>query len=351
MNVSSLSTVGGMFGLEIGGANRTQNRGTAPLFLRGDPLLLTMARSAFLILHRTLKPGKVWLPSYLCDVVLGALPGDAICFFAIDERLQIIERDWMNDVHEGDMVVFIDYFGFNNWESTGAEARAKGAWVIEDACHALVNSRFSEHAHFVVCSPRKFVGVPDGGILIAQGGAETPVWKLENPPTVWSMDALNASVRRAMFDYAAEAGENGWFSMYQRSEATAPLSPFAMSELTQFILRNVVDWTAVAARRRFNYEWLAERFGDLAIFPHLPEEVVPLGFPVRLTNRGEVRQRFFDDHIFPAIHWACPEEVSPAFEHAHRLSGQILSIPCDQRVTATELERIAAVMRTAEKIP
>ncbi len=241
MNVSSLSTVGGMFGLELGGPNRTQNRGTAPLFLRKDPLLLTTARSAFLILYRTLKPGQVWLPSYLCGVVLGAFPTDAIRFYAVDEGLQIIEREWRNDVREGDMVVFIDYFGFNNWDSTGAEVRAKGAWVIEDACHALVNSRFSEHADFVVCSPRKFVGVPDGGILIAQGGEGTPVWKLENPPIVWAMDALNASVRRVMFDYATEPGDNGWFSMYQRSEATAPLSPFAMSELSQFILRK--SWT------------------------------------------------------------------------------------------------------------
>jgi len=336
---------GGMFGLELG-CLELPNRET-PVFLKESALLTCMARSALVLLQRKLAPVRVWLPSYLCEVMLLAFPRELTetCFYPVDEQLNISEEGWMDEVQKGDVVVFIDYFGFNRWDGFADKLRSKGAWIVEDACQALL-SKFSPNAHYVICSPRKFVGVPDGGILIAQEGAAMPDMELPPPPAEWWVDALNASVRRREFDLATDSKDKSWFALYQKVESTAPLESGRMSELSDLILHTGVDWLSVATRRRENYSWLLERFAEIAIYSELPENVVPLGFPIRVANRDEVRQRLFDVSIFPAIHWPVSDQIPAEFEATRRLAGEILTIPCDQRMDDAQLERMAKIMKS-----
>jgi selenocysteine lyase/cysteine desulfurase len=62
-------------------------------------------------------------------------------------------------------VALIDYFGFDRARSWATAANARGAWVLEDASQALLSHGVGSSADFVVFRPRKFLGVPDGGIL------------------------------------------------------------------------------------------------------------------------------------------------------------------------------------------
>jgi len=99
--------MGGMFGLEPG-------TGEAPSsLLRNGDLLLVNARSAFLLLAEQLKPGRVWLPSYLCGVVPHVLAARAVPFayYPVDRLLGQTSADWLCQVRPGDVVVLVDYFG------------------------------------------------------------------------------------------------------------------------------------------------------------------------------------------------------------------------------------------------
>jgi len=319
-----------MFGLELFAADQGE---VLPPFLAGRCRLLATARSAFALLHRTLSPHRVWLPSYLGGSVLPAFerPETDLRFYAIDESLRVANGRWLVDVGQGDAVVFVDYFGFNRWEEWGRQASERGAWVIEDACQALLNRSFSRHAHYVILSPRKFVGVPDGGVLIAQGSAALPADPLPPAPPEWWCEALAASVRRADYDLGSGDEGRSWFAMFQKVERTGPVTPSAMSELSAFLLRRGIDWNAVALRRQANYRMLAEALGEFALFPELEDSVVPLGFPVRLANRDPVRFHLFSRQIFPPVHWPLEGIVPEAFAGSHLLAREILTLPCDQR--------------------
>jgi hypothetical protein len=155
---SNQRIIGGGFGLEQGRAKSPRK----PAFLTQPYLMLATARSAFTLLEEYLRPRQVWLPSYLCAAMLEAFPTERtrIRFYAVDGQLRADDGAWLREIRPGDLTVFIDYFGFPVWGEHGREARRSGAWVVEDACQALLNDGFSEHAHYVVLSPRKFVGVP-----------------------------------------------------------------------------------------------------------------------------------------------------------------------------------------------
>ena len=339
--------IGGMFGLELASAGPSVAADGRPEFLEGRHRLLATARSAFALLHRSLQPRRVWLPSYLCGVILPAFsePIAAIRFYAIDERLRLADDTWLAEVQPGDLVVFIDYFGFKHWDEWGQAARARGAWVVEDACQALLIDRYSAHAHYVVFSPRKFVGVPDGGILLAQGDAALPADPLSPPPADWWVAALTASIRRAEFDRTAGSEDRSWYQLFQKVEPAGPVAPTAMSELSAFILKHWCNWSEIARRRRANYGRLAEAMREFALFPELPSGVVPLGFPARFANRNVVQSALFAQQIYPSTHWRLRDIVPASFTRSHSLAEQILTIPCDQRYGPGSIRRIIATLR------
>ena len=338
---SNQRIIGGGFGLEQGRPKSPQT----PAFLAEPCLLLATARSAFALLEGALRPRQVWLPSYLCAAMLEALPEHPrIRFYGVDGRFRPADDGWIREIRRGDLAVFIDYFGFTVWGEHGREARRAGAWVVEDACQALLNDGFSEHAHYVVASPRKFVGVPDGGILLARKGAELPGSEELPPPSpAWWLDALAASQLRGEFD--RHGGGRAWFPLFQKTDAMSPCQPMRMSELSALLLRHRIDYEEIGRRRRENYRFLASELADVAIFPDLGPGVVPLGFPVRIRDRDRLRQALFDAEIYPAVHWPIADVVPQEFETSHRLAGEIMTLPCDQRYARSDMERILTRMR------
>jgi len=347
--IPSNKIIGGMFGLESPIPVDNLADVELPRFLTSPHIKLATGRSAFSLLNSLLSPKNVWLPAYLCGVVMGAFPArqTRIKFYPIDENLQVTDDSWLTEVAGGDMVVFIDYFGFNLWSEYGAEVRRRGAWVVEDACQALLNKQFCEHSHYVVFSPRKFVGVPDGGILLAQGDAKLPEVNLPTPPTEWWLAAFTASQLRAEFD--RHGGERKWFELFRKSDPSGPLQPVRMSELSQWLLPRL-DWSEICIRRRENYLHLASQLGSVAMFPDLPAGIVPIGFPIKLKQRDEIRQRLFSHEIYPPVHWPVAGVVPAHFAASHRLNEVIMTLPCDQRCQKTDLERMISLL-AKNKIP
>jgi len=295
-------------------------------------------------LVRALRPANVWVPSYICGVVIDAVrePGVRIRFYPVDESLNVASHDWLTQISPGDVAIFVDYFGFDSWATFGAAAKARGACIVEDACHAMLNEHFSPCSDYIFFSPRKFVGVPDGGIVITANNAQFPHSNLYPAPADWFLLALKASARRAEFDRFG--GDRDWFEMFQSAESSGPREPCRMSDLSAALLQ-IIDWAIIKKRRRRNYEFLLSKLGELAIFPDLPRDVVPLGFPIRVRNRDRVRRLLFNERIYPPVHWDIAELVPKEFAASHLLAREIMTLPCDQRYNAEDMRRIVARLK------
>jgi dTDP-4-amino-4,6-dideoxygalactose transaminase len=122
-----------------------------------------------------------------------------------------------------------------------------------------------------------------------------------------------------------------------------------MSQLSLAIINYSVDYSTIAKRRRDNYRALSERLGEYAIFRGIEPDVVPLGFPVRLANRDEVRQALFDHQIYPPVHWLIEGVTPPEYKDSHRLACQIMTLPCDQRYGPEDMETIAELFLQSSK--
>ena len=339
-NRKGANTIGGMFGLA---EPIPSAQGNTPPFLTESSVLCANASSGIALLAARLTPIRVWLPSYLCGAVRAALGRcDAkTIFYELDYDLTMRSSAWVGDVQRGDLIVVIDYFGYPCAVDCD-EVRARGGWVLEDASQALLSGHVGRHADFVVFSPRKFLGVPDGGILVTK---DLAIAALRDVPERWWLKALAAATGRRDFDL--HGGANHWFKLFQEIEANRPIGSYAMSQLSRLLLVNCFDYRAIAKRRIANYRRLSQTLSDVALFPSLPSGVVPLGFPIRVRNRRSVLQSLFNEQIFPPVHWPLHGVVPKVFKDSHRLARNIMTLPCDQRYDYRDMDRMGAIVRTA----
>jgi hypothetical protein len=101
--------------------------------------------------------------------------------------------------------------------------------------------------------------------------------------------------------------------------------------------------------RRENYIMLWNALSDFSLCGELRDEVVPLGFPIKVSNRDILQSLFFQANIFPPVHWNISEIIPRDFKESHRLSREELTLPCDQRYGKEEMSKIIDVIWKNEK--
>jgi dTDP-4-amino-4,6-dideoxygalactose transaminase len=332
--------IGGVFGLEIEAPSVPQS----PPFLVGNCVCLVNARSAIRLLIDRLHPTQVWMPSYLCGAMLQAIAPHRtmLRFYDVSYELTPGSSRWIDQINRGDIVLVIDYFGFA-WDADAvAKARERGAWILEDASQALLSGHVGKRSDFVVFSPRKFLGVPDGGILVVRADVSLPDETLQTPPASWWLKALTVAIQRREFD--RHGGDREWFRLFRDVEREFPTGNYAMSELSRLLLMQAFDYAAIAERRRENYLFLRGALAKWAVFKDIPEDVAPLGFPICHPQRDRLRQHLFDQRIYPSVHWPIAGIVPAEFRDSHRLAEEIMTLPCDQRYSVDDMARMTSLM-------
>ena len=78
------------------------------------------------------------------------------------------------EIERGDLILTIAYFGFRTAQALHREARRKGVWILEDACQAFLLKGEGPDIDYSLYSPRKIMGAPDGGLLLAHLGNSLP---------------------------------------------------------------------------------------------------------------------------------------------------------------------------------
>lgn len=292
------------------------------------------ARAALAALLADWKPRRVWLPSYLCPALYEGRVGFDAAWYGVDEGLTVDVGGLSADLVAGDAVLAIDYFGRPPGQDflDLVAARPEVLW-IEDRAQALDTGR-ADWGEGVLFSPRKLVGVGDGGLVVSP-------WALpaaDGPP---QPDA-SAAQRMRCGDPEGRMPER-WYPRFQAQEAAFDATPRSMSMETRDVLERTPLAQAAQARRR-NARVLVDALQDLVLWPDDPIDYAPLAVPIRIAERDSVAAALGEGGVFCARHW--PVIPSPPdFETAHRLSRELLSLPCDERYGEEEMARIVAAVR------
>jgi dTDP-4-amino-4,6-dideoxygalactose transaminase len=334
---SNTSIIGGMFGLQATPDEDAQY----PPFLADTSFFLINSRSSIWYLINSLKPRQVWCPSYLCHTIIDAInrTESRINFFEVDDQLSIPKNNWVKKVEKGDIVIFINYFGFPTEERILSDVKEAGAWIVSDSSQTLFLSNGEDNIDFSIYSPRKIIGIVDGGIICQHSKLEMDMIKLEQPEDSWWLRAFQASILRRDFDI--QGNDRKWFEIFQETEKESPIGAYKMSDLSKGLLLNHFNYNRIFDKRRENYSTLATRLESIALKPYLPENVAPLGFPIIVSNRDSVRESLFKNQIYPPVHWDIKNWTPERFRKSHALSREIMTIPCDQRYDTDTMEMIA----------
>jgi dTDP-4-amino-4,6-dideoxygalactose transaminase len=336
-----------------------------PLGLPGRSVV--SGRTGLRLVARSLE-GPVLLPSYLCASVIQPFgeEGLPVAFYRVRADLSVDVDDLVSQARTtgAAAVLVISYFGFpyaQDLTEALVDLRSR-CRVIEDCVHGslleFADSVVGGVGDFVVTSFRKYLPVPDGGVVTGPAASDLPELPEKSGAYVRWRALAKVLCQEHLDGGAPDEVASGYRSLFLAAERLldreTPL--FATSRLSGGLLAGL-DLAAAAARRRENFRLLAGAFRgpELAsigrpLLPQLPDAVSPLLFPILVDpeRRDRIRDALRAEGVFLPVHWPVPARVDPDRQHdSVRLASSILSLHVDQRYGPNEMEAQIAAVRSA----
>ena len=312
--------IGGYFELELPAAKP---------FLYPQARRFQSARASFLALLRAGKPKRVWMPHYICDSMLAPLrqAGVEFIFYSINAQFEISD-DF--ELSGGDWLFYVNYFGVCSRNIDRIMSRFDKNQVVLDYSQSFYAA--PRECLATIYSPRKFFGVPDGGLLVT------------NLPIAISPEIESASVGRSTYLLKRLAGsaESGYADYQKAEQSLVEFEPYQMSSLTRRIL-NSVDFKEVKIRRNSNFHFLHERLGKINKLLIDPLSIDgPLCYPFFIAQSG-IRERLISERVFVATYW--PDVLDRVSDTSCEASlvKNILPLPCDQRYGKEQMKKIIEI--------
>ena len=227
-------------------------------------------------------------------------------------------------------VLYVNYFGLCAANVRRLLEDVPHDQLIVDNSQALLT--LPADALATIYSPRKFVGVPDGGLLVT-AGLEIRVPQCE--------DTGSAGRMRHLLLRTAYTAQDGYPDYLESENSLSDTRPLRMSRLTRRMLAGI-DMTAVKQRRRENFVALAARLDEYNVHKcELDAEAVPLCYPLIVGRDVEhLKKDLLGKGIYIPTYW--PEVRSRVFDGIeHQLTNCCLAVPCDQRYSCDQMSCLA----------
>ena len=310
--------MGGFFGLELPDFDNFPYReGPGCAYV-------SSGRAAFeCLLMNIPRPACVWVPRFLCNTMLQAPArlGIPVKRYGCTGQLAPI----LPEVQGNELVLLVNYFGLTGEAVAKAAAQLPGRCVV-DATTALYAPPLPGVP--TIYSPRKFAGVPDGGVLCAPFPiSHLPAGtQLSAPHSLHLLERLESGAAAAT--HSCDAAEDALDAPARR-----------MSPLTRLLLRSI-DFETAAERRLENYTTLHQALGSInrLLLPAAPAHA-PMCYPL-VSGIPGLRDALIDAGIALPLYWPEVIEETEAGDEENRLARTLLPLPLDQRYKKCDMERL-----------
>ena len=267
----------------------------------------------------------LWIPYFTCDVVLQPLAklGVPHKFYNINGKLEIAEEIALG---EDEYLLYTNYYGIKDAYVRDVVEIYETRVIIDNA-QALYCTAVATHQFY---SPRKFMGMPDGGFAVT-GVSNTT----ESLPIDSSFDRCLHLLKRC--ELIPSEGYND-FKVNSKKIADAPLS--RMSPISRKIFDSV-DLEFIKQRRRENFKVLHEslKATNRLQIPSMGSFACPLVYPY-WTNRSDLKKKLIDSKIFVATYWPNVFEWCEPADLEFELADHVVCIPIDQRYGDADMLKI-----------
>ena len=286
-------------------------------------------RASIVAAVNTVRPRKLYIPHYNCSVVREALTaaGYDYEYYDLDERLE----PSIGALKDGEWLLYVHYFGIASDEKINNIARRYGS-VIFDNTQAFFARPVLDGNCMNVYSPRKFIGLIDGGYLVWSGDREVS----EDYPQDVSWE------RGSFLLKSLELGTNAAYRDNIDSKVCLADGIRRMSVLTRRMLKSV-DYDSLAERRDKNYRVLVERFKDVNLLKLPMEGYAPFVYPL-VVEDPELRRRVVEKKIYVPQWWKYLLAEVPEGSIEAWLSQWLLPLPIDHRYTERDMCEMADII-------
>lgn len=318
-----MNSVGGYFELEL------SNRGGFP---HDDGVLLNSGRNALEYVLRVLGDVRyLYVPYYTCDVVMEPIEKLNIpyIFYHINQSLEL---DVLPRLNNGDYLIFTNYFGIKD-EYVKRLAAHYGPQLIVDNAQAW----FAEPIEGVstIYSPRKYVGVPDGGVAFSTKHLDENLFEHD-----YSFERCAHLLKRIDL-----SPSDGYADFKATSKKLVGLPIKKMSKLTKTMLTSI-DFEEIKSKRIQNYNFLHKHLDVTNLFhlPALNSFACPMVYPY-LVNDASLKQKLIEKQVFVATYWPNVLEWCKPQYLEYELTEKTIFIPIDQRYGKEDMQRVIEVLK------
>ena len=300
-------------------------------FLHDNGVLLNSGRNALEYVLMALGDVKhLYIPYYTCDVVLE--PIGKLCipysYYHINQKLEI---ESLPSLQSGDYLIYTNYFGIKD-EYVKVLAGYYGTSLIVDNAQAWFATPIAGVS--TIYSPRKFVGLPDGGIAFCTK-------HMDDSSFVQDVSCKRCSHLLKRIDLGPSEGYDD-FKENSKQLIGQPIK--RMSKLTRRMLTSI-DFDAIKDIRRTNFEFLHEHLKKTNLFavPLMNSFACPMVYPY-LSDETSMRQRLIANKLFVATYWPNVKSWMADDGLERVFVDRLIPLPVDQRYGMAEMKTILSII-------
>lgn len=283
------------------------------------------ARSAFYDLIRKSKIKKIWMPRFICDSMLEPLRllNIDVLFYNLHTNFFPILPEKLN---KDEYLFYVNYFGICGSVQKELLNLYPSQQVIFDHAQAFFVEPLNCFA--TLYSPRKFLPVAEGGLLITEQNF-MPTYDSRN------VDEMVQQYQHSLIRRLTSASLA--YDKFKKNENKFnDCLPKRLSGITEEIL-NSLNYESFKEKRLENFRFLHNklgRFNQLKI--NLDQLESPLTYPFLLNE--EISTCLINAKVYIPTYWSDSLSRVGVNSFEHKLVSQASHLICDQRYSKEEMQ-------------
>lgn len=286
------------------------------------------AKAAIYFAIQKMKLKKVYVPYYMCNSVLHMLKETKIDIkqYWLTDKLLPNLRDKEADAG----ILLVNYFGVMDAEI--CEEVSKYTNVIIDNSHAFFCPPIFREDVYNIYSCRKFIGVPDGGYLIAKSCLSV------------DLEPDKVSKHFSYLAISAEFGMNEVYAEKMESDRYFYDNYKGMSLLSQNLLSSVA-YEQIQQKRNENFGVLNHLLKAYNQFSFDEDSIIPYLYPFwpkeNKLGAETLKKSLVSKKIYTPTLWR--ELICPQWEKTieYQISRETIFLPVDQRYDSEDMKYLA----------
>tara|TARA_R110000796_G_scaffold98443_2_gene205885 strand:+ start:1399 stop:2349 length:951 start_codon:yes stop_codon:yes gene_type:complete len=296
--------------------------------LGADAYQFQSARAALYAYLSATKIKTLYVPNYICDSIFPALKSLAveIKFYSVNERLLPIDCSKLTKKSDS-RVLLVNYFGLLNEQIKMLTAVEPELFIVDNS-----QALFCEHIEGTtsIYSPRKFLGIPDGGLLRTTEKINIPEHRYD------ASDNVGHLLLRAAGE--VQAGYERFLAAEQALECFIPKK---ISVISAHLIK-CADINVIKEKRRRNYKILYHKFKLLNQLQFPINGHVPLCYPLKLGGSvTSICRELIKSAIYLPRYWRSDFNG----EVGRAMYENTLFLPIDERISSDELMNLVKLIK------